>query len=151
MSNFNGHFTGGLIATAVTTVVAVTCASKFNLSMQVSNLAFVAGSTLFFSLFPDIDIKSKPSKMFYSAFFVLLCYLYITKQFQTATILSMLAVTPQMTKHRGIFHHKLTALMIPGYVFILSSQHYITSTTALFAYVAGVAGYYTHLLLDNEF
>ena len=151
MSNFNGHFTGGLIASCIGTSIAVIGNQHMHWMLSIEDCAFIWSSTLFFSLFPDIDIKSKPSKIFYTAFFIGLCYLYLTKRFETATILSMLAITPQMTKHRGFFHYKITALLIPAYTFILYGQHYMTLHTAVAMYFAGVVGYFTHLLLDNEF
>ena len=150
MSNFNGHFTGGLVTASVSTCAIVAVNNHYHLNLHGLDYAFNWASVLFFSLFPDVDIKSKPSKIFYSVFFVVLCYLYITKQFQTATILAMLAITPQMTNHRGFFHYKITALIIPAYVFILSTQHYLPLNVAITMYVSGVIGYYTHLILDSK-
>ena len=63
MSNFNGHFTGGLVVATVGTCAAVALNSNFNWHLQPRDFAYMWGSGVFFSLFPDIDIKSKPSKM----------------------------------------------------------------------------------------
>lgn len=150
MSNFSGHYKGGLISATTLTAAVFVGNQHFHWNLEIIAYPCIWCNTLFFSLFPDVDIKSTPSKMFYRAVFIVLCILYFLKKFESASLVAILSITPQMTKHRGFFHHKLTALTLPGYSFLLYSQHYIGLQFAIFLYIAGVIGYYTHLFLDGD-
>jgi membrane-bound metal-dependent hydrolase YbcI (DUF457 family) len=146
MSNFDGHYKGGVIGAVVT----VACVSLIG-ERDVLHLAAAGLSTLTFALFPDIDIKSTPSKLFYSAFLVYLGVLYYLKEFKLATISSMIAMLPQVTKHRGIFHSIAAAILIPSYPLYLTHIDRIDMRLAIILWASGVAGYLIHLMLDKKF
>lgn len=145
MSNFDGHYRGGVIGSLVT----VTCVSLTG-ERDILTLAAAGLSTLTFALFPDIDIKSTPSKLFYSAFLVYLGTLYYVKEFKLATISSMIAILPQVTKHRGIFHSIISAILIPAYPFYLAHIDCIDIRLATILWVSGMTGYFIHLMLDKK-
>ncbi len=150
MSNFSGHYSGGLVTATIATTASVFASQHLHWNLEWYAYPCIFGNVLFFSLFPDVDVKSTPSKLFYKAVFIVLCVLFVMKKFESASLIAILSITPQMTKHRGIFHHKLTALALPGYSFLLANQHYIGFQFAIALYIAGVIGYFTHLFLDGD-
>src|SRR5580704_7375184 len=57
------------------------------------------------SLFPDIDIKSKGQKLFYTLIFLLLLFLLYFKMYCVFIIVALLGGIPLLVGHRTIFHH----------------------------------------------
>lgn len=57
------------------------------------------------SLFPDIDVKSKGQKVFYSMLLILLVYLFVYQKYCMFMVMSFFGVIPLLVRHRGIFHH----------------------------------------------
>ena len=146
MSNFSGHYKGALLGATVT--VSTACLIGETELIRLSALGI---STLAFALFPDIDIKSTPSKIFYGMFLVYLVVLYYLKEFKIATISSMIAISPQITKHRGIFHSLGAALLIPSYPFYFYYTRTISMDFTFALWGAGVFGYLIHITLDKKF
>lgn len=60
--------------------------------------------TLAGSLFPDIDIKSKGQKLFYRGIVFALLFLFFYGKPQTGLVVGLIALTPLLTNHRGLFH-----------------------------------------------
>ena len=145
MSNFNGHYKGGLVGASVSMISIVSLGET-----NYINICAVGLSTLTFSLFPDIDIKSTPSKIFYALFLVYLAVLYHLEQYKLATLSSMIAISPQITKHRGIFHSHYAAILIPIYPIYFYYNDSITKSLFLSLWAAGTFGYYIHLALDKK-
>lgn len=150
MSDFRGHRLGGIVGSTLVMGAGTVLTLKFGYNFGIPHILAAGTSTLFFSLFPDIDIKSTPSRMFYFALLVVFGVLYYFRQWELANIIAIFSCIPQITQHRGLFHSKLTALTIPAYIFALSNYyHFISFQTACLIYSAGVVGYFTHLLLDS--
>jgi len=147
MSNFAGHATAGIVASSVYAGVLVYCKGKFNLSID--DIVMSTVSLFVFSLFPDIDIKSTPSKIFYTIILGVLLYLYLSGLYQLGNILAIIAIIPQIVSHRGIFHSPFTAIVLPSYVFYLKYIGEIDLKLAILVYVGSVVGYLTHLALDR--
>jgi len=146
MSNFNGHYKGGLAG--ATLVVAGGIASGMQ---EPIHLAAMGLSTLAFALFPDVDIKSTPSKIFYGLFLVYLTVLYYLQEFKLATVSSMIAMLPQVTKHRGVFHSVAAAIIIPSYPLYFAQTGSIGFDQASALWLCGSLGYFIHLALDKKF
>lgn len=146
MSNFNGHYKGGLAGAVTMLGIGIAIGET-----EPIRLGAVAFSTLAFALFPDIDIKSTPSKIFYGLFLIYLGVLYYLQEFKIATISSMIAISPQITKHRGIFHSLAVAFLIPSYPFYFSYTKVIPVDFATLLWGSGVLGYLIHLALDKKF
>lgn len=72
-----------------------------------------------FGLWPDVDIKSKSQKIFYSVLFVvnLVLIVFLQKYLESA-LLGLFAMLPIMSKHRGWTHAKTTMILLPS-VFLL--------------------------------
>ena len=147
MSNFNGHYNGGMFGAALSVSVSY-IVFDFTEPMHIVSIGL---STLAFSLFPDIDIKSTPSKIFYTLFLVYLGILYYLKKFELATLSSMLAILPQVTKHRGIFHSPIAAVLIPSYPIYFYYNGMIPLNFTLALWGSGTIGYIIHLILDKKF
>ena len=72
-----------------------------------------------FGLWPDVDIKSKSQKIFYSVLFVVNVVLIVFLQkYLESALLGLFAMLPIMSKHRGWTHAKITMILLPG-VFLL--------------------------------
>jgi len=146
MSNFNGHYKGGLVGAVISVGIGVAIGET-----EPVKLLAIAMSTLAFALFPDIDIKSTTSKIFYGMFLIYLGVLYYLQEFKIATISSMIIISPQITKHRGIFHSLLAAFLIPSYPLYFYHTKVISFEFASIIWASGVLGYIIHLILDKKF
>ncbi|MFA5998952.1 MAG: metal-dependent hydrolase [Candidatus Babeliales bacterium] len=57
------------------------------------------------ALFPDIDVKSKGQKVFYTLLLFFLIYLVAVQRYCLFVTVSFLGIIPILVRHRGIFHH----------------------------------------------
>ncbi|HSW75457.1 MAG TPA: metal-dependent hydrolase [Candidatus Saccharimonadales bacterium] len=57
------------------------------------------------ALFPDIDVKSKGQKVFYTLLLFFLLYLVAVKKYCLFVCVSFLGLIPILVRHRGLFHH----------------------------------------------
>ena len=124
--------------------------------MQIPQNNFSAHETLvllffclFGSLFPDIDTKSKIQKIFYIFFFLALFVLLINKNWLLLGISSLIALTPLLVNHRGIFHRLwfITSIAIATGIlfanFYNQYQHVVLYSVLFFS-----AGSFSHIALD---
>ena len=189
MSMFREHWIGGLVAYSTFFVISliVTFAvpifydgipQAWNPTIPpLIDLVKVVGCfvvAVLFGLWPDVDIKSKSQKIFYTVLFVLNVVLIVFLQkYLESALLGLFAMLPIMSKHRGWTHAKITMILLPV-VFLLipiytrypewqSSGNLVDHFNALWDwdylphtilsgmpfYVAGFIGYATHLHLDG--
>ena len=187
MSMFREHWLGGLIAYSVffivsmivTVSVSILNGSPFdwNPTISMDPLGILACFTiaLLFGLFPDVDIKSKSQKIFYSLLFVLnLSLILFFQRYLEAAILGLFAMLPILSKHRGWTHSRITMILLPGLFLVIPlyieySSYGVawkelpelfdslveyenldeTFRSGLAFYVAGLIGYASHLFLDG--
>lgn len=99
MPSYRVHLVGGFLTYAA----ILQCLKSADLSIYTifQGLIFC----LLGSLFPDIDVKSKGQKVFYSMLLMLLIYLFICQKYCMFMVMSFLGVIPLLVRHRGIFHH----------------------------------------------
>ncbi len=103
-------------------------------------------------LFPDIDVKSKGQKVFYSLLFFLLLFLLYQEKYCMFAVMSFLGIIPLLVRHRGIFHHIwfLIAVSCAGSLIVKSScgfyENLMLSNIWFF-----FAGSVSHVLLDRIF
>jgi membrane-bound metal-dependent hydrolase YbcI (DUF457 family) len=103
-----------------------------------------------FSLFPDIDIKSKGQLLYYRLFFLLDLVLLVAGRFEEAALLGFLALLPIISRHRGWTHTLWAMILIP--LPILAGPMYLSktpTTEGLPYYLGAVAGYLSHLMADG--
>ena len=132
MSMFREHWLGGLTAYSVffivslivTVSVSIIYGSPFdwNPTILMDPLGILACFTvaLLFGLFPDVDIKSKSQKIFYSLLFVLnLSLILFFQRYLESAILGLFAMLPILSKHRGWTHSRITMILLPGLFLVI--------------------------------
>ena len=134
MSMFREHWIGGLVAYStffVISLIATFAVPIFHDSVtQGWNLTIPPTAAplkiigcfavaVLFGLWPDVDIKSKSQKIFYSVLFAvnLVLIVFLQKYLESA-LLGLFAMLPIMSKHRGWTHARITMILLPG-VFLL--------------------------------
>lgn len=149
MPGFKGHMAGSLI-TAAGGLTVCYATGWFAPSWEVG--AGLAGACILGGLFPDIDTDSKGKPLYYWILAIAYAYLLITSKFKQAAFLGIFALLPGMAHHRGWTHTVLAAAIVPLPILVL--PYILLDTTwkpYLPFYLAAVAGYVAHLLLDREF
>lgn len=189
MSMFREHWIGGLVAYSTFFIISliVTFAvpilhdgvaqgwnptiSPITAPLKIIGCFAVA---VLFGLWPDVDIKSKSQKIFYSVLFVvnLVLIIFLQKYLESA-LLGLFAMLPIMSKHRGWTHARTTMILLP-IVFLLipiysahsewaTNDNLVDLFNALAEwdglteslrsgvpfYVASLIGYASHLHLDG--
>jgi len=144
MPGFRGHLIGG----AVTYLAILQCIKSVQPSVSVIVSGFVF--CIIGSLFPDIDIKSKGQKLFYSlALVVLCCFLYYERT-DLFIGLSLLAIVPLLVKHRGLFHQLWFLIFISITTgLVIGSFHSDFSAWAMKNSLFFLAGAISHIVLDR--
>ena len=189
MSMFREHWIGGLVAysafftisliiTFAVPILYETVPQEWNPTIPpVRDIVKIIGCfvvAVLFGLWPDVDIKSKSQKIFYTVLFALNVVLIVFFQkYLESALLGLFAMLPIMSKHRGWTHAKVTMILLPS-VFLLipiyaayseweTNGTLIDALTALREweglmgairsgfpfYVASFIGYATHLHLDG--
>jgi len=155
---YRGHLAGGLVL-AATAALAAPALGLVETSDWVS-LAGVAGTALFFSLFPDLDTSSVPQRWFFRAVFGLLICLAWRGQYQVATLVALVALLPVLDQHRGWTHSWWSPLVMPvllGGIYELwrwpqqmPGERPAFGAIHLACLGAAMWGWYGHLLLDGK-
>lgn len=189
MSMFREHWIGGLvaystffiisfIATFAVPILYNTVPQEWNPTIPpVRDFLKIIGCfavAVLFGLWPDVDIKSKSQKIFYTVLFALNVVLIVFLQkYLESALLGLFAMLPIMSKHRGWTHAKITMILLPS-IFLLipiyaahsewkTDGNLIDALNALQKwdglidtvrsglpfYVASFIGYATHLHLDG--
>ena len=186
MSMFREHWIGGLVAYStfyivsliVTIAVSVLDAVPvaWNPTISLNPLKVIGCFTIavLFGLWPDVDIKSKSQRIFYTILFVLNAALIVFwRKYLESALLGLFAMLPIMSKHRGWTHARVTMLLLPGLFLLVpiyatypewhsggtlldafdallkSEELPSLILTGLPFYVASFIGYASHLYLDG--
>jgi len=146
MPGYKKHLFGGACFYAI--IIYVLRASKA-CNPSLSTLLEWLAWTLAGSLFPDVDIKSKGQKLFYSLLFLVLIALALFERFKLIAILSCCCMTPLLVHHRGLFHR---IWFIVGLPLLLASLagNWMPAYKNAFLYDAlfFILGAVSHLWLD---
>ena len=142
MSNFKGHSNAGAVAALAAGGIGLV---TFTLPQALAG----ALATYCFALFPDLDTKSTPSKIFYILIIGVLSLLFFQGFYKQATVVAIFAVIPQILNHRGFLHSFMASLLIPLGLLALFALGIAPFRLAIFLTLCGVLGYWTHLLLDK--
>jgi len=127
MSMFREHWIGALvaysiffcvsfIATFVVPLVHDGLSVEWNPTVAAREPLKMAGCfaiAVLFGLWPDVDIKSKSRKIFYSMLFTLNIALILKQKYLESALLGLFAMLPIISKHRGWTHSKVTMLLLP--------------------------------------
>jgi len=147
MPNYKKHLIGGLGAYAILLIILQQIEPISLFSAAEWLLCSLAGS-----LFPDIDIKSRGQKYFYRAILLVMIYLIIQRQFSLLATSSLMAVTPMLVRHRGIFHRLWFVILFPLTIWYIVGLSVPTiSKILLFDLLFFIVGAISHLWLDFGF
>ena len=138
MSDFKGHFTGGVVASGV--VGAATHDSPMMLGAVLV--------TMFMSLYPDIDIKSTSSKIVNAVLLAVAGWGLSIGNVAIVVVALVMMLVPLFTKHRGYSHNWGGGVAIAGILFLYYSTFSLTFNQAMYIFIGALVGFATHLLLD---
>lgn len=144
MPSYRVHLVGGLV-----TYLAILQMMKHSNPSSIT-IAFGLLFCLLGALFPDIDVKSKGQKVFYSLLLGLLMMLLYQRMYCLFAVMSFLGIIPILVKHRGIFHHIwfLLSMSFLGTLIVKSScgtyERLMVNNCWFF-----FAGTVSHVLLDR--
>ncbi|MFP4522062.1 MAG: metal-dependent hydrolase [Fibrobacterota bacterium] len=111
----------------------------------------MTGTCIMAALWPDADTNSSGQDIFYSAFFIIDVFLIVLGFYKAAAFLGLFAILPVFGKHRGWTHSRAACFLVPLPLLILpvfSAREFTLSGLPL--YLAALAGYLSHLLLDRK-
>ena len=94
-----------------------------------------------FGLLPDIDTNSKIQDAFYKVLIVVVLGLLIMGKYLESASISILALIPIASTHRGITHNKSTGIIVAGFIYLFFGLN-----IALWS----LAGFMTHLFFDTK-
>ena len=105
--------------------------------------------TLFGSLFPDIDIKSKIQIKLTSLLILVLTVLIIFKKYKLALILTLISLFPVLAKHRTIFHSPVFICFLASLVAISTAIYQpVLLTRVILDLLFFIIGAFSHIYLD---
>ena len=144
MSNYKGHLVGG--AVTFTGLYFGLTALRGALP---SGWIELLGITLFASLFPDIDTKSKIQMSTYRVLFVLFIVLFWFGYYQVMALGAIMLLVPLVVHHRGLTHQRWFLIALPLAVAAIV-YHYAPAqgARALCDALFFIAGAFSHLVLD---
>lgn len=155
MAGYKGHIVGGLAAGAA--CVALLSWAPVEQLAEADHLlhdwqvfaAFFVLSVLF-ALFPDVDTNSKGQDIFIGLAFIVDILLIVSGDFRAAAYLGLIAMLPIISHHRGWTHTMWAMLAVPLPLLIAPALYdkNLLPIAAVY-YLAAVAGYFSHLLLDG--
>ena len=138
--NFPGHITGGIITGVVSSAVV------FNQTHHIETALGAGAFAIVCALYPDTDIKSKPSQMFIPFMILMAIVGFFTFHWVLSVVFLILVGVSAVAPHRGITHSIAFGALFSFAIPTLLLGLFIPSIV-----FAGMAGYATHLLLDRHF
>lgn len=144
MPSYRGHLVGGVLA--YLGMLQLIKYAQPNIHVIVQGLIFC----LLGSLFPDIDVKSKGQKLFYTILLIFLCYCLLVYLWDIFIVVTFLGIMPLLVRHRGIFHEIWFLLfLILGLFLFLTSCNTRCGSLLLSNCSFFFAGCLSHLFLDR--
>lgn len=144
MPGYKGHLIGGaLVGIGLTYLIA--SLGVMPLNVQITSFICI----LLGSLFPDIDIKSKGQKLFFSAAFIGAIFFVVQARQVALGITAICMIVPLIVRHRGLTHQVWFVLLISasvaliGGIYMPSLQHAFIVNALFFS-----AGALSHIFLD---
>lgn len=130
MPSYRGHIAGGMIT--YLTILQCIKYTNPNVHVIIQGLIFC----LLGSLFPDVDVKSKGQKIFYTLLLLALLYCLFVYRWDLFIVLSLLGTVPLLVRHRGIFHQIWFLFCLTALIVLITRSRY---------------GQYQNIFLSNGF
>ena len=149
MPGYRPHIIGGAVLAAGALFAAQTLRVHApGLPTQAAQLAVATA----FALAPDVDTHSRGRSWFYGLLVLADAALIVTRHYQWAALLGLLAMLPAIDGHRGWTHTWWAMLLVPLPLLLAPVLLYGWAwQTAAPWYLSAVLGYFSHLLLDRQF
>ncbi len=146
MPSYRGHLIGGVV-TYIVVLQGIQYAQP-NAHVIFQGFLFC----LLGSLFPDIDVKSKGQKVFYSLLLLFLLYCLYMQKWIIFTSLSLLGIVPMLVRHRGLFHQIWFLLFLTLVMMVCMSSLQKSYSAILLANCCFFfAGCLSHVVLDRVY
>lgn len=104
---------------------------------------------MIYSLLPDMDIKSKGSKIFFTIILIITTYLAYIQEYKIALTIFTLSLIPQLFPHRKFTHSTIFAILFPIPVYYIFSHFNIQIEYFIMFYISALLGYLSHIILDK--
>lgn len=145
MPGYRKHLQGGVVAFALAYVVI---SHYSQVSRTIPGFLLLLASTLFGSLFPDLDISSKIQRIFYRGTVGAFLFFVVTKEHYALLLLSLLALFIGLLRHRTLLHNGVFITLLPCVICYSVSSfvqdfHFIVLLGFFF-----IVGAWSHLALD---
>ncbi|MBI9078288.1 MAG: metal-dependent hydrolase [Pseudodesulfovibrio sp.] len=150
MPGYKGHLAGGLFFAVMGLVGGVLFGWLVLDPLLISGLI---GFCLLGALFPDVDTNSKGQNLYYAVFAAVDLGLILKGYFVWAAWLGLFSMLPAIGSHRGWTHTWWAMLLVPLPILGVPAVVQGVDAFGVFLpfYAAFVLGYFSHLLLDEEF
>ena len=142
--NYQGHLYGGIATSAI-----VAGTSLFYGHTDYSVSIVCAATTLVFSLYPDLDTSSTPSKYAFILGIPLIVWFIFKTHYIPAFLSLMFISIPKMFPHRGLVH-TLRFGLFASIVWFFILQVLPVNIEYIYIGVSSLIGYMTHLILDSH-
>lgn len=148
MPNYKSHLVGGAVAYGVVLYLVTRSMTPSASALIEWGCFALAGS-----LFPDIDIKSKGQKLFFTILVILMIYVLLQKRYDIASLLALIAMLPLLSQHRGLFHKLWFVILAPACIGWMLCGLYVPACSTIIFYdvLFFVTGAVSHLWLDLGF
>lgn len=141
--NYKEHRNAGIGVGVILSVII-----GYLTSFDIKSVLLTFWTTLIFSLYPDLDIASKPSRYSMIIGIISTIYLYYINNIEAMMILIGFITIPRLFKHRGMVHTiKFGILATYAWFYFINLFTYVN---IYYIMIPGIIGYITHLLLDNN-
>jgi hypothetical protein len=146
MPGYRGHLAGGALFYVLALLVLI---KSLRCAFSDQDVLIGLVMCLLGSLFPDIDIKSKGQKLFYTCFLgVLLLALYYNNM-DLFIMGSLACFVPLLSRHRGVSHRYWFIVIVPLLIpFALQQMGSPLQCQSFMFYGFFVLGALSHLVFD---
>jgi len=144
MPGYRGHLIGGVVTFGLVRL----CLSPLMQAQMVNELLCCA-LTLLGALFPDVDIKSKGQKIFYSLAMLIALICFAKRAWNSLAWLGFMCFVPLAVEHRGPMHNPYVLIATPWILAQGLEQLFphLQKLSPLYS-VFFIAGALSHLFLD---
>jgi len=142
--NYKSHMIGGIITSTISLILIYLFTD-----MMTNRTELIYPITVFiFSLYPDLDTASKPSRHYYIIGILLFIYLVHIYMIFSSFLVILFITLPKMFPHRG-FVHTIRFSIISGAIYY-GIIYNIIDVEFKYIMASVVIGYLTHLTLDKH-
>jgi len=145
MPGYRKHLQGGVVAFALG-YIAISHYSQ--VSRTIPGFLLLLASTLFGSLFPDLDVTSKIQRIFYRGTVNAALFLVVTMQHYALLFLSLLALFIGLLRHRTLLHDIFFVTLFPCVICYSVSSFVRDFHLVVLLGLFFIFGAWSHLFLD---